>query len=251
MPLHVQGEVVRSGEGPFAEPALERTVASVFPHVSGELIRPRKLPSAAFPGADVRLFARVSPLVGLQVGRLCVGLEAALNWAVVNDQLPLADVGPLLPRLASGLSCLLCRRRRLSRRRRRDGDGLADVGNVRILEMGRIRVEDSRAKVWRRRRSEDLVGRMLLLLRLLRLTLAVVMVVVVVFRGVRRGELVLLLLLIELLLLLGVEVMLMLLLLLDILLLAAAVVVLVLAGAGEEVDVDVQVQVEVLRGRIP
>ena len=38
VPLHVQGEVVRSREGPLAHSALERPVSGVFPHVPGELV---------------------------------------------------------------------------------------------------------------------------------------------------------------------------------------------------------------------
>ena len=67
MPLHVQGEVVRAGEGPLAHLALERPVSRVLPGVPGELVRPGEPPAAALPAAHVGLLARVRPLVGLQV----------------------------------------------------------------------------------------------------------------------------------------------------------------------------------------
>lgn len=56
VPLHVQSQVVRPGEGPVAEVALEGPVARVLAIVTGELIGARKLPTAAFPVAVVGLF---------------------------------------------------------------------------------------------------------------------------------------------------------------------------------------------------
>ena len=38
VPLHVQGEVVRAGEGPLAHSALERSVPCVLPEVAGQLV---------------------------------------------------------------------------------------------------------------------------------------------------------------------------------------------------------------------
>lgn len=56
MPLHVQSQVVRPGEGPVAEVALEGPVARVLAIVTGELIGASELPAAAFPVAVVGLF---------------------------------------------------------------------------------------------------------------------------------------------------------------------------------------------------
>lgn len=56
VPLHVQSQVVRPGERPVAELALEGPVARVLAIVTDELIRARELPAAAFPVAVVGLF---------------------------------------------------------------------------------------------------------------------------------------------------------------------------------------------------
>ena len=48
----------------------------MLPVVAGQLVRAGKLPLAAVPGALVGLLPRVGPLVGLQVGALCVDLVA-------------------------------------------------------------------------------------------------------------------------------------------------------------------------------
>lgn len=53
--LHVQGKVVRSGEGAGADGALEGFGARVFPVVSGQLIGASETPVAAVPRAAVRL----------------------------------------------------------------------------------------------------------------------------------------------------------------------------------------------------
>lgn len=75
MSLHVQTEVVTPGKGPVTQVALEGFAASVFPQVSGQLVRAGKLPVAAFPAAEVGLLSSVGPLVGLQVAALGVHLE--------------------------------------------------------------------------------------------------------------------------------------------------------------------------------
>lgn len=55
VPLHVQGQVVRAGECPLTEVALEGPVSCVFPVVTGQLIRAGELPAASLPGTVVRL----------------------------------------------------------------------------------------------------------------------------------------------------------------------------------------------------
>lgn len=55
--LHVQGQVVRAGEAAAAGDTLEGFGPSVFPVVSGELIRSGKTPVAVLPCASVRLLA--------------------------------------------------------------------------------------------------------------------------------------------------------------------------------------------------
>ena len=79
MPLHVEREVVASGERPGAQVALERLLAGVFPVVPGQLIGPGKLPAAALPGAGVRLLSSVGPLVSFQVRALGVDLQTVLG----------------------------------------------------------------------------------------------------------------------------------------------------------------------------
>ena len=76
--------MVTPGEGPLTQVALERSVTSVFPVVSGQLIRPRELPATALPSAVVGLLPRVCPQVGLEVAGLGVGLVAARVGARVG-----------------------------------------------------------------------------------------------------------------------------------------------------------------------
>ena len=71
----MQTEVVTPGKGPVTQVALEGFAASVFPQVSGQLVRAGKLPVAAFPAAEVGLLSSVGPLVGLQVAALGVHLK--------------------------------------------------------------------------------------------------------------------------------------------------------------------------------
>lgn len=84
VPLHVQGEMVGSGEGPGANGALEGLGTRVFPVVARELVGTGKAPVAAVPRAPVRLLTRVSPEVGFQMGRLGVDLLAAWVITVVD-----------------------------------------------------------------------------------------------------------------------------------------------------------------------
>lgn len=104
--LHVKSEVVRSGEGPVAHLALEGPVSRVLPVVTGELVRPGKLPAAILPRALVRLLTCVRPQVGLQVRRFGVGLGASFVIARVSWE-PLPPPGSPPPPFTS-------RRRRLS-----------------------------------------------------------------------------------------------------------------------------------------
>lgn len=57
MSLHVQRQVIRAAEAPFAMVALERLGPCVFAIVTGQLVRPRKPPLASLPGALVRLLS--------------------------------------------------------------------------------------------------------------------------------------------------------------------------------------------------
>lgn len=54
--LHVQGQVVRAGECPLTEMALEGSVSRVFPVVAGKLVGAGELPAASLPGTVVWLF---------------------------------------------------------------------------------------------------------------------------------------------------------------------------------------------------
>lgn len=57
VPLHVQCEVVRPGEGPFTQVTPERPVSGVLPEVACELVRASELPAAALPAAVVRFLS--------------------------------------------------------------------------------------------------------------------------------------------------------------------------------------------------
>ena len=84
--------MVRSGEGPLTHPASEGPVPRVFPRVTGQLIRPGKLPSTALVLAQIRFLPGVSPQMGLEVTGLGVSLWAALIGTGVDDGLPLGVV---------------------------------------------------------------------------------------------------------------------------------------------------------------
>lgn len=57
MAFHMEGEVVRSGEGALAQMALEGSVSGVLAEVTGQFIRTGKLPATTFPAAMVGLLA--------------------------------------------------------------------------------------------------------------------------------------------------------------------------------------------------
>lgn len=82
MSLHVQREVVASGEGALAQVALERSVAGMFTVVPRQLVRPGELPAASLPRAVVGFLASVRAEVSLQVRALRVGFRAA--WVIAG-----------------------------------------------------------------------------------------------------------------------------------------------------------------------
>ena len=57
MPFQVEGQVVRSGEGPLTHSTLKRFVAGVLSHVPGELVRAGETPLALLPVAAVGLLS--------------------------------------------------------------------------------------------------------------------------------------------------------------------------------------------------
>lgn len=56
VPLHMESQVIRAREGALTQVTLERSVSSVLPEVTRELVRPGELPAAALPVTVVRLF---------------------------------------------------------------------------------------------------------------------------------------------------------------------------------------------------
>lgn len=82
--LHVEGQVIGSRKGSLAELTLERLLSRVLAIVSCQFVGSRELPGTADPCAGVRLLARVSPLVRLQVGGLRVHLFTAVEVALVD-----------------------------------------------------------------------------------------------------------------------------------------------------------------------
>lgn len=57
MAFHMEGEMVRPGEGALAQMALEGSVSGVLAEVTGQFIRTGKLPATTFPAAMVGLLA--------------------------------------------------------------------------------------------------------------------------------------------------------------------------------------------------
>ncbi|GIY21207.1 hypothetical protein CEXT_636301 [Caerostris extrusa] len=55
MPLHVQRQMIRSGEGSLTQLTFEWLLTCVFSVVSGQFVGPGKLPSTALPCACVWL----------------------------------------------------------------------------------------------------------------------------------------------------------------------------------------------------
>lgn len=112
--LHVQGEVVGSGEGARADGALEGFGARVLSEMARQLIRTCEAPVAAVPRAPVRLLTRVSPEVGFQMGRLGVDFLASWVITVVDPSfLQVRVVPPVVAGRHGGLSwgrgCGRCR----------------------------------------------------------------------------------------------------------------------------------------------
>lgn len=56
MPLHVQCQMIGSGEGSFTEVALKRPVSGMFPVVTRQLVGSDEFPATTFPVAVVWLF---------------------------------------------------------------------------------------------------------------------------------------------------------------------------------------------------
>ena len=111
MPLHVQGQVVRPGEGPLTHPALERTVPGVLAGVPRQLIRPCKPPAAALEITNIWLLSRVRPLMGLQMAGLGVGLHATFVRTMMHNLLALRPGSLpfwLCPLCCCLLSCCTC-----------------------------------------------------------------------------------------------------------------------------------------------
>ena len=88
MPFQVEGQVVRSGEGPLTHSTLKRFVAGVLSHVPGELVRAGELPATVFPVADVRLLPCMSSQVGFQVTGLGVAFPTSRMVTSVIGKLP-------------------------------------------------------------------------------------------------------------------------------------------------------------------
>lgn len=82
--LHVQWQVIGSGESSLTNVTFERFVTSVFTEVAGQLIWSRKPPGAAFPCTYIRLLPCVCPSVGFQVRTLCVDFIAAFKVTPVD-----------------------------------------------------------------------------------------------------------------------------------------------------------------------
>lgn len=90
VPLHMQGQVIRSGEGARADRALERFGPCVFPEVTSQLIRTGETPVTSIPRTPVRLLTSVGPQVGFQMGRL--GVHFLTSWEVTVVYPPLLQV---------------------------------------------------------------------------------------------------------------------------------------------------------------
>ena len=84
MALHVQRQVVTTGEAALADLTAEGLGARVLAEMTRELVGAREPPVAVREGARVRLLACVQPLVRLEVGRLGVSLAAAGELAEVD-----------------------------------------------------------------------------------------------------------------------------------------------------------------------
>lgn len=84
MPLHVQRKVVGPGEGSLTQVTLKRPMSSMLPVVTSQLVRPRKLPPAAFPVAMVWFFTCVGSHVSLQMGTFGISLPTSRKLTVVG-----------------------------------------------------------------------------------------------------------------------------------------------------------------------
>lgn len=72
MSFHVEWEVIRPGESSLTKSTLKGSISRMFPKVSSQFVRSRKLPSTSLPTALIGLFSCVSPEMGLQMRTLGV-----------------------------------------------------------------------------------------------------------------------------------------------------------------------------------
>lgn len=84
MSLHVQCQMVRSGEGPLAEVTLERPMTSVFSVMTSQLVGPGELPATTLPVTVVWFLACMCSHMSLQVRTLGVRLSTARELAAVR-----------------------------------------------------------------------------------------------------------------------------------------------------------------------
>ena len=120
MSFHMQRQMVTSRKLSFAQMALEGFGPGVFAVMPGQFVRPRKLPTAAFPRTLVWLFSRVRSFVSFQVRTLGVNLIAVGEVTGMNfSSLETFFV------IGSGLTAVAAER--VGRRRRRGtGRGVVD-----------------------------------------------------------------------------------------------------------------------------
>ena len=82
--LHMEWEVVTSWKLSLTQVTFEGLWSGVLPVVTGQLIRPGKLPGAAFPRALIGFLSCVGALVGLQVRALGVNFITVEKVALVD-----------------------------------------------------------------------------------------------------------------------------------------------------------------------
>ena len=157
--------MVAPGKGPLAEMALKGSVAGMLAVVAGQFVGAGEFPTASFPVAVVWLLPRMGSQVGLQVGRLGVGLSAArMRTSVRRRSLP----------TPSASSALLRRRRsdvggaEAQQRAADASDAAAAHGKEEIGELRRGR-----------RRHERMVMRVVGMVRMVRVVVRVMVWVMV------------------------------------------------------------------------
>jgi hypothetical protein len=93
MALHVQRQMVGSGEAAVTVAAFERLTSGVFAKVSGQFVGSGEAPLTSVPTALVWLFARMCSQMGFQMRTFCVHLFAAIVLTLVYSP---AQLRPLL-----------------------------------------------------------------------------------------------------------------------------------------------------------